>query len=143
MRLSKPILILFLLIACSSAMGQAKYSDLKTWAGKYPTYNNSSVKFFKLSKIRRPLKKLLSAEDFYLLTKGHTKETPFKLVDHYLRVTVCGEPDSYACISNIIFVIDLNDGSMYVAVDIYSDKPKYYASSGAFTDLPEKVQNGF
>jgi hypothetical protein len=142
-RLLAVMICLFFLSSVANVCAQGKLAHLKSWEGKYPTYNRSSKKFFRLLEIARPLRRLLSKEDFYLLTEGHTKETPFRVIDNYLKVTVCGSPDSYACDHQTIFVINLLDDSIHVAFDVWSGEPRYYSSKGRFTDLPEKIQSRF
>jgi hypothetical protein len=143
MRISKRIAGLLLLVISLNVIAQGKYTHLKSWEGKYPTYNKSSRKFFNLPEVQRPLKKLLNQRDYYLLTKGHTKEVPIMLIGDYLKVKVCGSPQSYACDNHVILVIDLNDGSMYVAFDIFSGEPRSFSTKGKFTDLPQNVQGWF
>jgi len=143
MRNAKFIFILPLLGIWISVVAQSKYVNLRSWEGKYPTYNNERQKFFDLPEIQHPLRKLLNRRDYYLLTRGHTKEGPIKLIDDYLKVKVCGSPGSYICDNATILVIDLNDGSMYVAFDIFNREPRYYSSKGKFTDLPKEVQSPF
>ena len=143
MRISKPIASLLLLVISINVVAQGKYAHLKSWEGKYPTYNKSSRKFFNLPEVQRPLKKLLNQRDYYLLAEGHTKEVPIMLIGDYLKVKVCGSPESYACDNHAIFVIDLNDGSMYVAFDIFSGEPRYFSTKGKFTNLPQDVQSWF
>ena len=143
MRVSKLIAGLLSLVMWVSAVGQGSYAHLKSWEGTFPTYNKSSRKFFSLPEVQRPLKKLLNRRDYYLLTKGHTKEAPIKLIGSYLKAQVCGSPESYACDHHTILVINLDDGSMYVALDIFSGEPRYYSTKGKFTDLPQNVQNWF
>ena len=141
MRISKLIAALLLLSMCANAMAQGRYVHLKSWNGQYPTYNKLPRKFFDLPEVRRPLKKLLSRRIYYLLTKGHTKEGPIQIIGNYLKVNVCGSPESYACDHVTILAIDLNDGSMYVAFDAFSREPKFFSMKGKFTDLPENVRS--
>ncbi|OLE51201.1 MAG: hypothetical protein AUG51_24540 [Acidobacteria bacterium 13_1_20CM_3_53_8] len=140
MRFSKFIVILLLLGIWANAAAQGSYAHLRSWEGKYPTYNREHRNFFNLPEIQRPLRRLLSQHDYYMLTRGHTKEGPIEIVDNYLRVFMCGSPRSYACDHITLFIIDLNDGSMYAAFDIISDAPRYYSTKGKFTDLPERVR---
>ena len=141
MRIFKLTAILFLLGIWTNAIGQEKYAHLRSWDGKYPTYNKSARKFFDILEVRSRLKRLLSPRDYYLLTKGHTKEMPIRLIENYLKIRVCGARGSYACINQTILVIDLNDGSMYVALDIFSGEPRYYSLKGNFSELPKDVQS--
>jgi hypothetical protein len=140
MKIAKLAAALFLASLCSSAMAQEKYAHLKSWEGKYPTYNKSPRKFFTLPEVRVPLKRLLSRRVFFLLTKGHTKEGPIKITGNYLKVVVCGSPESYGCDNITMLVIDLHDGSIYVAFDIHSPEPRYFATKGKFSDLPQDIR---
>jgi hypothetical protein len=141
---SKLLAIAVILFTGVTAQSQNSYTDLKKWVGKCPTYNEagypSSKSFFNLPEIAVPLKKLLSKEDFYYLTKGHTKESPIKLFENYLQVYLCGTRGSYPCDNNTILVVNLNDGSLHVVRDLFSDTPRYYSTKGHFTELPKKVQ---
>lgn len=141
MRVSKLIAALLLLSMCADAIAQERYAHLKSWNGQYPTYNKLPRKFFDLPEVRRPLKKLLSRRVYYLLTKGHTKEGPVKIIGNYLKVNVCGSPESYACDDVTILVIDLNDGSMYVAFNAFSKEPRFFSTKGKFTDLPQSIRS--
>ena len=143
MRVLKIIAISLLLGVWTNAVAQGKYAHLRSWEGKYPTYNKSARKFFNLPEIQRPLKKLLNRRDYHLLTRGHTREIPIKIIGSYLKVKVCGSPGSYACDSHAILIIDLDSGSMYVAFDIFSGGPRYYSTRGKFTELPQDVQGWF
>jgi hypothetical protein len=144
MRISKLIIAALLLLSMwTNTIAQERLGHLRNWDGQYPTYNKLPQKFFDLPEVRRPLKKLLSQRVYYLLTKGHTKEGPIKIIDHYLKVKVCGSPKSYACDNATILVIDLNDGSMYVAFDVFSRRTRYFSTKGKFTDLPQNVQSLF
>ena len=133
--------VLILIALCSNAAAQGSYGHLKTWDGQYPTYNKSPRKFFNIPEVRDPLRKLLPRRIYFLLTKGHTKEGPIKIVRNYLKANVCGSPDSYGCDNITMLVIDLNDGSMYVAFNLHSGQPRYFATKGKFTDLPQDIQD--
>jgi hypothetical protein len=141
MKIAKLSVVLILITLCSNGMAQGKYESLKTWDGQYPTYNKSPHKFFDLPEVRQPLRKLLPPRVYFLLIKGHTKEGPIKIVGNYLKAIVCGSPKSYGCDSITMLVIDLNDGSMYVGFDLHSPQPKYFATKGKFTGLPQDIQD--
>lgn len=141
MTIAKLSLVLILVATSSNAMAQGNYSDLKTWDGQYPTYNKSPRKFFGLPQVRDPLRKLLPRRVYFLLTKGHTKEGLIKIVRNYLKAIVCGSPESYGCDNITVLVIDLNDGSMYVAFNLHSGQPRYFATKAKFTDLPQDIQD--
>ncbi len=102
----KLLVIAVILFAGITAQSQNNDIELKKWVGTYPTYNEagypSSKSFFHLPEIAAPLKKLLSKEDFYYLTKGHTKEGPIKLFENYLQVYLCGTRGSYPCDNNTL-----------------------------------------
>lgn len=133
------VILILLLCVWTTAEAQGKYAHLEKWVGKTPTYDKSFGNFFRLPEVRRPLKKLLSKGDFDYLTRLHTKELAFKLVDDYLHTGMCGERGSYACDYHTLLVINLTDGSMHVAFDMLSDKPRRYSTRGKFTDLPRTV----
>src|SRR5215510_1008959 len=86
-----------LLLSASSVLAQGQYEYLKCWNGEYPTYNKPEQKFFAQTEVREPLRKLLPSRIFFLLTRGHTKEGPIKVVGNYLKALVCGSPESYGC----------------------------------------------
>ncbi len=138
------IAILFvLLLVGPTVLGQTKYDYLKSWSGAYPTYNKSGQRFFNLPEVREPLRKLLPNRIYFLLTRGHTKEGPLKLVRNYLTVLVCGSPKSYRCDNQTMFVMNLDDGSMYVAFNFdIADERRDFATKGNFSDLPSDVRAG-
>ena len=80
MSMLKPVLShLAILFSASVALAQrsnplSKYERLKKWVGESPTFDKRSGNFFMLPEIARTLRKLLNKEDYYYLTKGHTKE---------------------------------------------------------------------
>lgn len=143
MRILILIIAMLFSVSVESAMAQGRYTHLRSWVGKYPTYNKSSRKFFDLPEINRPLRRLLNRRDYYLLTRGHTKEMPISVVGDYLKVRVCGSPGSYACDNNTMLVFDLNDGSVFIAFDVFSGGARYFSTRGKFTDLPKDVQSWF
>ncbi len=133
---------MFLLVG-SNVPAQGKYDYLKSWSGVYPTYNKAEQRFFNLPEVREPLRKLLPNRIYFLLTRGHTKEGPIKLVRNYLTVLVCGSPKSYRCDHQTMFVMNLDDGSMYVAFDFDAlDGRRDFATRGTFRDLPSDVRAG-
>ncbi len=130
---------IFLLVAVNIwAQGNNVY--LKKWAGKLPTFDKKSGNFFRLPEIARSLKSILSKKDYDYLAAGHTKEGPVTLIDDYLQIYVCGSRQSLSCDNNTILVINLNDGSVYLAFDLYSTQATYFSTKGKFTDLPKKLQ---
>lgn len=141
MTIAKLSAVLILVTLCSNAAGQGDYGHLRAWDKQYPTYNKSQQKFFNIPAVRNPLRKLLPRRIYFLLTKGHTKEVPITIVRNYLEAKVCGSPDSYGCDNTTKLIINLNDGSMYVAFDLYSSQPQYFATKGQFTDLPQDIQD--
>jgi hypothetical protein len=137
-KLWKTIPILLLLTSNIGAQGSNEH--LKKWAGKLPTFDTKSGNFFRLPDVARPLKTILSKNDYYYLTTAHTKEGPITLIDDYLQIYVCGSRQSLGCDNNTILVINLNDGSMYLAFDLYSRQARYFSTKGKFADLPRKLQ---
>src|SRR5262245_43097284 len=87
---------LIALLACialcfASAIAQTNLARLKSWEGKYPTEKKGRVthRFFSEPQIRSSLAKLLSQEDFELLTREYAVETPVMSSGDYLTVKVC------------------------------------------------------
>ena len=143
MTLVRITILFMLLFGASNVLAQGKYDYLKSWSGVYPTYNKSKERFFNLPEVREPLRKLLPRRIFFLLTRGHTKEGPIKLVRSYLTVLVCGAPKSYRCDNQTMFVLNLDDGAMYVAYNFdLPDKRRDFATRGTFADLPSDVRAG-
>src|SRR5262249_14532845 len=84
------------LVACialcfASVLAQNNLGRLKSWKGRYPTEKRGRVthRFFSEPEIRTSLAKLLSKEDFDLLTKEYAVETPVMLSGDYFTVKVC------------------------------------------------------
>jgi hypothetical protein len=142
MTIARVVLFCVLLLAGSNVLAQGKYDHLKSWNGEYPTYNKSGRKFFNLPEVREPLRRFLPRRIFFLLTRGHTKEGPIKIVRNYLKALVCGSPESYGCDNQTMLVINLDDGSMYVAFEFYSrERRRFFATKGKFEDLPFDVRD--
>jgi hypothetical protein len=134
------VLVSFLLLCFSSAaVAQDKLGHLKSWAGKYPTNKKGRVttSFFGLAEIRTPLLRLLSREDFNLLTKEYAVQAPIKLIGDYLAVKVC-RPHNCAD-EQAGFAINLNTGVIFVRMQAEEDV-RWFASKGKATDLPKEVQ---
>jgi hypothetical protein len=148
-KLSKPVCYFFLLqLAILMTCAQSRFSHLKKWKGQHaiPSFNRGlrnkpKVNFFELPEIRPTLKKLLSPTDFEYLRKTHTKEVPFQLIDGYLKLIVCGTPKGIGCDNHSVFLINLTDGAMYAAFDMFAAIPRYYGTKGKFTDLPKNLQS--
>lgn len=136
----KRLIALVLLLCCLSSAGAAQsgLDHLKSWAGKYPTQRRGKVttSFFAAPEIRRPLLRLLSRKDFNRLTREYKVEVPVKLMGNYLATKVCRP---HACdTDNAGFVIDLNDGSIYVKM-YGGGATRWFSSRGKYTDLPGNV----
>jgi hypothetical protein len=132
------------LIACialcfASAIAQNNLARLKSWEGKYPTEKKGRVthRFFSEPEIRAPLAKLLSQEDFQLLTKEYAVETPVMLSGDYLTVKVC---KPHMCFEYGAFAINLATGVMYVRM-ANDESSRWFSSKGNQSDLPRKVRD--
>ena len=137
-KLWKIILIFLLLTINIGAQGNNEH--LKKWVGKLPTFDKESGNFFRLPEIARSLQRILSKKDYEYLATGHTKEGPIILIDNYLQIYVCGSRQSLGCDNNTILVINLNNGSMYLAFDLYDRQARYFSTRGDFADLPRRLQ---
>ena len=132
------------LIACivlcfASAIAQNNLARLKAWEGKYPTEKKGRVtrRFFSEPEVRTPLAKLLSKEDFDLLTKEYAVETPVMLSGDYLTVKVC---KPHMCFENAAFAINLATGVIYVRM-ANDESAKWFSSKGPESDLPRNVRD--
>ncbi len=133
----------FGLIACialcfASVIAQNNLARLKAWAGKYPTEKKGRIthRFFSEPEIRTPLAKLLSQEDFQLLTKEYAVETPVMLSGDYLTVKVC---KPHMCFEWGSFTINLATGVVYVRM-ANDENARWFSSKGNQSDLPRKVR---
>ena len=134
------LIALALLLFCFSgvAVAQDKLGHLRSWAGKYPTYQKGrlTTNFFNLPEIKRPLLRLLSRRDFNLLTREYSIESPIEQIGNYLAVKVCRP---HACDSdNAGFAINLRDGTIYVKMQA-GENTRWFASRGMYTNLPQSV----
>ena len=129
---------LLLLSLATQAAAQNRLSNLRSWDGKYPTQRTGKIRksFFRLPAVRQPLLKLLKREDFNLLTKEYTVETPVKRIGDYLAVKVCRP---HECDSDQAgFAINLRDGSVYVRM-YDAEEARWFSSTGKTTGLPQAV----
>jgi hypothetical protein len=131
------------LIACialcfAPAIAQNNLARLKSWEGKYPTEKKGRVthRFFSEPEIRTSLAKLLSKEDFDLLTKEYVVETPVMLSGDYLTVKVC---KPHMCFEYGAFAINLATGVIYVRM-ANDESSKWFSSKGNQSDLPRTVR---
>lgn len=142
--------IQILLVAClllgitsalcfTSAIAQTNLARLKAWEGKYPTERKGRItrRFFSDAAIRNSLSKLLSREDFALLTKEYSVETPIMRAGNYLTVKVCRP---HLCPEQAAFAINLTTGVVYVRMAI-DENAKWFSSKGNDSDLPRNVRD--
>ena len=125
-------------LCCASVIAQNNLARLKSWDGKYPTEKRGKVthRFFSEPEIRTSLAKLLSKEDFDLLTKEYAVETPVILSGDYLTVKVC---KPHMCFEWGAFAINLTNGVVYVRMAT-DESSKWFSSKGNQSDLPRKVR---
>ena len=133
-------LALILLCFSGGAVAQDNFGHLKSWAGKYPTDRKGRItkKFFGLPEIRTPLLRLLSREDFALLTREYSVEAPIKVIGDYLAVKVCKPHDCGD--EQASYAINLKTGVIYVRMQLTEDV-RWFASKGSEKDLPPEVRN--
>ena len=131
------------LIACivlcfGSVMAQNNLARLKAWEGRYPTEKKGRVthRLFSEPEIRTSLAKLLSKEDFDLLTKEYAVETPVVVSGDYLTVKVC---KPHMCFEYGSFAINLTTGVVYVRMAT-DENSRWFSSKGSQSDLPRKVR---
>ena len=131
-------LIACLLLCITSAIAQTNLARLKAWEGKYPTEKKGRVtrRFFSDPAIRSSLAGLLRREDFALLTKEYSVETPIMLAGDYLTVKVCRP---HNCPEQAAFAINLTTGVVYVRMAI-DENAKWFSSKGSESDLPRNFR---
>ena len=131
------------LLACialtlATAIAQTNLARLKSWDGKYPTEKRGKIthRLFGEPEIRTSLAKLLSKEDFDLLTKEYAVETPVVLGGDYLTVKVC---KPHMCFEWGAFAINLATGTIYVRMAT-DESSRWFSSKGNQSDLPRNVR---
>jgi hypothetical protein len=135
----KPIGLIACIILCfASVIAQNNLARLKAWDGKYPTEKRGRVthRLFSEPEIRASLAKLLSKDDFDLLTKEYAVETPVILSGDYLTVKVC---KPHMCFEWASFAINLATGVTYVRM-ANDESAKWFSSKGNQSDLPRGVR---
>ncbi len=130
---------ILLILGSSLALAQTSLDHLKNWDGKYPTTKKGRVttKFFSEPAIRAPLLKLLTRDDYNLLTKEYAVETPVKKIGDYLVVKVC---KPHMCFEQAAFAIDLTTGNVFVRMALDETPDRWLASKGTARDLPADVK---
>ena len=131
-------LIACLVLCFTSAFAQGNLARLKSWEGKYPTEKRGRVthRLFSEPEIRTSLAKLLSKEDFGLLTNEYAVETPVVLSGDYLTVKVC---KPHMCFEWGSFAINLANGVVYVRMAT-DESSRWFSSKGSQSDLPRSVR---
>jgi hypothetical protein len=137
----KNLIALMLLLFCFSGAvaAQGRLSQLRSWAGRYPTHKTGRItrNFFQLPEIRRPLLALLSRKDFNLLTREYGVETPIKQIGDFLAVKVCRP---HACDTDQAgFAINLRTGFVYVRMQ-EGQTVRWFSSRDTYMELPQSVQ---
>jgi hypothetical protein len=138
----KSLIALALALCCfaGTVAAQSGLSNLRSWAGKYPTEKRGKVtrNFFQLPAVRRPLLTLLSRKDFNLLTKEYQLETPIKQLGDFLAVKVCRP---HACDTDQAgFAINLRTGFIYVRMQ-EEQTTRWFSSRDPYTELPQSVRD--
>ena len=131
-------ILLFLFTGIVAA--QNKLGHLRTWVDKYPTHKAGRItkNFFQSPSIQSQLLRLLSRQDFNLLTKEYKVETPIKQMGDFFVVKVCRP---HACDSDQAgFAINLRTGFVYVRM--YAENTtRWFSSKDPYTELPQSVQD--
>jgi hypothetical protein len=120
-------------------VAQTNLARLKAWEGKYPTEKKGRTtrRFFSDVAIRNSLAKLLSPDDFALLTKEYSLGTPILGHGDYLAVKVCRP---HMCPEQGAFAINLATGVIYVRL-ADDEKARWFSSKGSESDLPRNVRD--
>ena len=105
-------------------------------------YHKFKTSFFALPEIKTRLLRLLSKQDYKLLTHDYEVEVPIKLLGNYLTVRDC-RPHNCAT-DKAAFCIDLRDGSVYVMMYLdrgQGPRVRWFSSKGKYSDLPDAIRN--
>lgn len=116
---------------------------LKEWEGRYSFDKDTRTgkSFFQLPEIREQLSKLLSKNDFRLLTKVYGVDFPIELYENYLVIQKCKPHD--CPIENAMLVVNLENGSINVAFfRMYGSKTetRWINSNWDQYHLPEDIK---
>ncbi len=137
---------IFALIFCfvSIVDAQDKLGHLRSWVGKYPTYNDAKPhrEFLKLPEIRQRLLRLVSQKDFRFITMVCGKEVPIEQIEDYLIVRKCHR--NYCLRGTALIILNMRDGAMHVAIRGEGDsEPRWFSSSGSYRELPLDIKSGW
>ena len=128
------LLLAVVLLTSVSAYPQASRTRpraMARWAGKYP-----DEKFFNQPLIKRPLRRILSKEDYESIG-GYFLMTPIKRVGDYL---VTWSQVKYSDpMKSLSVAFSLKDGAVY-AVFWEGEQRREFSTKGNRFDLPEAVQ---
>ncbi|HEX8649835.1 MAG TPA: hypothetical protein VF708_03270 [Pyrinomonadaceae bacterium] len=145
MKLLKTFASLVLVYCCFySVHAQDKLGHLRSWAGKYPTYKGSRPRrqFLKLPEIHGRLLKLVSPKDYRFIMDVCGKEVPIEQMGDYLIVRKCHR--NYCLRGTALIIVNLKDGSMYIALrDENDSEARWLSSGGDYRALPFEVKSGW
>jgi hypothetical protein len=131
------ILITFVFLAIRS---EASTLSLTNWARQYP-----DQRFFNATEVKKPLKKILTPDQWKRLTETYSTVVPIQLMSDYL-VVKCFMPHDTPAESAMV-VIDLKRGRFHVGFyhGYYQQKTtiEWISSEGEFFDLPKEIQDEF
>jgi hypothetical protein len=143
-RMKTSLSISLLLILFASTRAQEKLGYLRTWVGKYPTYNVTKPhrEFLKEPEIQRQLLSLLPRKVFHFLTVTCGKEVPIELIDEYLIIHRCHS--NYCLRGTALLIVGLKEGIIHVALRTEKDSERrWFSRNGKYRELPFKVINGW
>ena len=124
-------------------------SDLKTWAGRYPTKsfgNEEKQNFFTVPQVKHRLLEILSRKDFEDVTIEYGTESPIELIDDYLLISRC---KPHSCPENVLIALSLLDGSIFTMFsNPHSENPhlfgkRCFAKTNGDLKLPTSIQERF
>jgi len=119
---------------------EASSLDLTNWVRAYP-----DKRFFDAPQIKKPLKKMLTPEQWKRLTETYSTMSQIQLIQGHLVAECCLPHDCPA--EHAMLVIDLKRNRFHVGFycGYYQQKTtiEWISSEGEFYDLPKEVQDEF
>ncbi|MGH7238824.1 MAG: hypothetical protein ACREHG_02030 [Candidatus Saccharimonadales bacterium] len=139
-------------VSCASTQGMSSVdlSELRDWAGRYPTHSfgdDTKQNFFKVPQIERRLRYALSESEYEKVASKYSVESPIELIGNYLLISRC---KPHMCGSERALVaVGLNNGYLFVMLtgasrqNVDSTSKRCFTTDHNFMNLPPKIRKRF
>ena len=131
--------VVLIVLSFLAVSAEASSLDLTNWVRAYP-----DQRFFNAPEIKKPLKKMLTPDQWKRLTETYSVMSQIQLIQDNLVAECCMPHDCPG--ENAMLVIDLKRMRFYVGFyDYHQQKTTivWISSEGEFYDLPKAVQDEF